>query len=575
MINNKEDSTELFEALFNQTAVGIAQLSPQGFFLQANNKFCDILGYNNDEFKKMSWQNITYPEDIEKGAELVRKLQDGKISDFTQEKRYIRKDGSIVWGKVTISQVTDESDKPKFTISILEDIQQRKSTEQQREELAHLMDLNVNEVYIIDKDTFLFTYANETAQRSTGYNLEKLYKMVPSDFVNQSKEELREKFRQLVDKEVNEIPFIYTEHRRADGTVYPIQAHLQMVEYDGRHQILSVVINATQEIQAKIELIKQKTQLENAQRIAHIGSWEWDIEQGSIEWSDEVYKIFGLEPQDLSPTYERFLEFVHPDDRNAVHSAVNNSLEEKIPYSIEHRIIDNNGLKKIVHEEGEANYDTNGKPLKMVGTVNDMTEMKQAERRLRHSLVQTIETLSRAYEKRDPYTTGHQGRVAQIAVEIGKKLNFEKHRLEGLRLGGLIHDIGKISVPADLLTKPTKLTPLEYQLIQTHAEQGYEIVKDIDFPWPLKEMIRLHHERLDGSGYPLGLKGDAIPIEAKILCVADVVEAMTTHRPYRPGLGLDEALKEITNNSGRLYDKQVVDGCLEIFNTDKFVIPEP
>ena len=185
-------------------------------------------------------------------------------------------------------------------------------------------------------------------------------------------------------------------------------------------------------------------------------------------------------------------------------------------------------------------------------------------------LTQTIEMMALAFEKRDIYTAGHQHRVAQLAEKIGKKLSLSKKRIEGLYLGGLIHDIGKISIPTDILNKPGKITNEELELIQTHAQIGYDIVKDIDFPWPIAEMIIQHHERINGSGYPNKLSGDEILLESKILCVSDVVEAMASHRPYRAALGLEKALNEISSNKAILYDKDVVDSCLSVFEDDDF-----
>ncbi len=186
------------------------------------------------------------------------------------------------------------------------------------------------------------------------------------------------------------------------------------------------------------------------------------------------------------------------------------------------------------------------------------------------TLTQTIEMMALAFEKRDIYTAGHQHRVAKLAEKIGKKLSLNKKRIEGLYLGGLIHDIGKISIPTDILNKPGNITNEELELIQTHAQIGYDIVKDIDFPWPISEMIIQHHERLNGTGYPNNLSGNDILLEAKILCVSDVVEAMASHRPYRAALGLEKALSEITSNKSILYDKDVVESCLSIFENKEF-----
>jgi PAS domain S-box-containing protein/putative nucleotidyltransferase with HDIG domain len=194
-------------------------------------------------------------------------------------------------------------------------------------------------------------------------------------------------------------------------------------------------------------------------------------------------------------------------------------------------------------------------------------------RRLEQSLEATVQALARTAERRDPYTAGHQQRVAHISVAIARELGLPDERIHGLRLAATIHDIGKIEVPAELLSKPTRLTRAEYELIKGHAQAGYEILKDIEFPWPLADMVRQHHERLDGSGYPLGLKAEAILLESRIIAVADVVEAIASHRPYRPARGMGVALEEIEKGRGTAFDAEVVDAFLRLVRDKGYVLP--
>jgi putative two-component system response regulator len=200
------------------------------------------------------------------------------------------------------------------------------------------------------------------------------------------------------------------------------------------------------------------------------------------------------------------------------------------------------------------------------------TELMESEKRLRTSLLGSITTMASIVEMRDPYTAGHQRRVAELAVAIANELQLPEELVEGVHLAGVVHDIGKIRVPAEILSKPGKLNVLEFGIIKEHAQNGYEILKTIDFPWPIAQAVLQHHERMDGSGYPQGLKGNQILLEARILGVADVVEAITSHRPYRPGLGLEVALEEITHSRGILYDPQVVDACLALFREQHYAI---
>lgn len=212
------------------------------------------------------------------------------------------------------------------------------------------------------------------------------------------------------------------------------------------------------------------------------------------------------------------------------------------------------------------------------GIDRDITERKEVEKersasmeKLEHALLQTIEAIAATVEARDPYTAGHQRRVAVLVSAIAHEMGLPEEKICGLYLAATIHDLGKIHLPAEILSKPGHLSKLDYALIKTHPQTGYDIIKDVEFPWPIAQMLLQHHERLDGSGYPQGLKGEQILFEAKILSVADVVvEVMSSHRPYRPGLGSEAALEEIARQRGVLYDPDVVDCCLALFRDKKF-----
>lgn len=192
-------------------------------------------------------------------------------------------------------------------------------------------------------------------------------------------------------------------------------------------------------------------------------------------------------------------------------------------------------------------------------------DLEKSEKRLRKTIEDTIYTIGKIAETRDPYTSGHQKNVSQIATFVAQEMKLPKDKIEGIRIASLVHDIGKISVPAEILNKPIKLSDIEFNLIKDHSQTGHDILKSIEFPWPVARIVLQHHERLNGSGYPQGLKGEDILLEARIIGVADVIDAMSSHRPYRPALGIDAALEEISQNKGILYDPKVVDACLKLF----------
>jgi len=208
--------------------------------------------------------------------------------------------------------------------------------------------------------------------------------------------------------------------------------------------------------------------------------------------------------------------------------------------------------------------------LRVLREWNHIAARKEAEKRLQNVLWQTVESLALMVEKRDPYTSGHQRKVSELSTAIARKMNLSEETVQGIRIAGILHDIGKLMVPLEYLNKPGKLDPLEFSIIKTHPQHAYDMLKTIDFPFPIDQVVLQHHEKYDGSGYPQGLRGDEILLEARIITVADVVEAISSHRPYRPALGIRAALEEISTYSGSSYDPNVVKACLELFQTGEF-----
>jgi len=271
----------------------------------------------------------------------------------------------------------------------------------------------------------------------------------------------------------------------------------------------------------------------------------------------------------------KILSFVHPEDREQVKTYAREMLagQRTLPY--EYRIIAKSGeVKWLLETVTSITYQGQQAVL---GNTMEITDRKEAEEELNRTLARLhratssiIEVIVMAVESRDPYTAGHQKRVSALAGAIAREMGYPPEDCEAIRMAGSIHDLGKISIPAEILSMPRRLMDLEYRLIKTHAEKGYQILKDIDFGWPIAEIVHQHHERLDGSGYPRRLRGEEILMEARIMAVADTVEAMGTHRPYRPSLGIAAALATIEAGRGTLYDRQVVDVCLRLFREKNY-----
>ena len=273
-----------------------------------------------------------------------------------------------------------------------------------------------------------------------------------------------------------------------------------------------------------------------------------------------------------------FRTYIPPEEADGVYKIFNQSYRtgEIIKwYPVTN--IRKDGTSLFFEDSISCRRDKEGRIIGFRGISRDITERKLAEEKLnltlenlRKAMGGIIQVISATVETRDPYTAGHQRRTADLARAIAGELGLSEEQRDGLQMVGTIHDLGKVSIPAEILSKPTKLTEIQFQLIQAHPQTGYEILKGIDFPWPVAEVVLQHHERMNGSGYPQGLKGKDISIEAQILMVADVVEAMASYRPYRPALGIEAAMEEIEKNKGILYNSRVVEMCLRLFKEKGF-----
>ncbi|MDM8000625.1 MAG: PAS domain S-box protein [Dehalococcoidia bacterium] len=310
--------------------------------------------------------------------------------------------------------------------------------------------------------------------------------------------------------------------------------------------------------------------------------WVWEVDTRGVYTyaSPRVSKVLGYESHEIIGKTP--FDFMPPREARRVSAIFNSYLAKREPFAfLENVCRHKDGRPVTMETSGVPFFAADGSLLGYRGMSRDVTERKQVARQLRQSLNRlertmesTIQAISTTIEARDPYTAGHQRRVTQLACVIARDMDLPAAQTGGIRVAGLLHDIGKISVPTEILSKPGTLTDVEMSMIRTHPQVGHDILRSIEFQWPVAQIVLQHHERLDGSGYPSGLRGDEILLEARILGVADTVEAMSSHRPYRPAVGIDKALEEITRGEGTLYDPRVVRACLEAFTRHGFEFEE-
>ena len=364
---------------------------------------------------------------------------------------------------------------------------------------------------------------------------------------------------------------------RKDGTEFPLEVTLTYGSTSLGMFYAANIRDITQRKLADASLKTAEAKFRSIVEQTMVGVYMLEGEK-LLYANPRTAEIFGRAPEKLQAA--PLLPLVVDEDRQSVVNvlgAIDKGLQEV--GRVEYRIKREDGAEVVVGTELRR-AEIDGKPVK-IGVLQDVTQRVRSERQMRDYTAQleramfgTVDAVSQMMDMRDPYTAGHERRVGELAAMIAAEMGLPEDVQRGLRVAGSVHDVGKITVPAEILGKPGKISAVEFEIIKTHAQQGYEVLKGVDFPWPVAEVARQHHERLDGSGYPRGLKGDEIILEARILAVADVVEAMGTHRPYRPALGIEKALGEIERGAGTAFDPLVVDACLKLFREKGYRLPD-
>ncbi|MDD5723856.1 MAG: PAS domain S-box protein [Syntrophales bacterium] len=364
---------------------------------------------------------------------------------------------------------------------------------------------------------------------------------------------------------------------KKDGTGFPVECSLMPIfEGDGLLGSVLTFRDITKRKWADAEIRQSEERFRATFEHSTVGKSLTMTDGQFLQTNKAFADMLGYTIEEIQEI--NFAHITHPDDMAKSWECIRILLAgEQTVYRFEKRYIHKNGDIIWTDVSTTLLHDAQGTPLYLITSIVDITGRKRAEEELRQTLESlrkafntTIQVMVSAVEARDPYTAGHQFRSADLARAIATEMKLSEDRIDGIRMAGSIHDIGKLSIPAEILSKPSKLSDIEFSLIQEHPRKGYEMLKDVESPWPLAEIVYQHHERMDGSGYPRNLKGDEIIMEARIMAVADVVEAMASHRPYRPALGIDAALKQIEDNRGILYDADVVDACARLFKEEGY-----
>jgi PAS domain S-box-containing protein len=502
------ESRERLRAIIERAAVGIAQVDLEGRFLEVNDRFCELVGYDPDEMRALTFPEITHPDDVAEDLAWLERIRRGDADTYHAEKRYIAKSGESIWAEITVTLARDPNGKPDYTVLVVQDIGQRKSAEDALGRSARALRAlsSVNESLVrATCESALLKDVCEAIVANQGYALAW-------------------------------VGYAGTDPAR---TVVPVA---QAGPQAGLLKDLHVSWEAGPLGNGAIgRSIRQR------EAVVVRGM---PADESMTPWGD-IVRIWGLGSVVSLPLvgsdglaygavaiYSQDVDSFHDDE-----VALLLNMAEDLSYGIE-------ALRsRHLREEAES-------------------DLLQANTRLQAVLKSITSTMGRVVEARDPYTQGHQQGVASIAVMIAEEMGLPKDDREAIEIGALVHDLGKLGVPAEILTKPGVLSHAEFAIIKCHPQIGYDILKGIDFGVPVADIVLQHHERMDGSGYPNGLSGDDIPVTSRVLAVADTVEAMASHRPYRPALGLKAAVDEIKDHPEK-YDPRVAAACVRLYEANR------
>jgi len=538
------------------------------------------LGYRPDDFRGRSIADVAHiltPESLQQALSDIGMMFTGKRVPLSVYE-FITREGEHRFGEVSGSLIMRDGEIDGI-ICIIRDITDRRRVEdaltRSEEKFRKIFYTSPDAVSVSRLEDGMFVSINPGFTRLTGYTEDDIIGVTSLAYNIWNDSDDRQR---LVDALVRDgsVSNFEATFRIQGGAIRHGLMSVSVINLDGVPHILNITRDITdrKEAQDALRESERKYRLlaDNANDIIFV----LDMELNYTYISPSVRSLRGYDPEEVLT--QPVLETLTPASRQHAQETLTDVMNlERAGQRQFSRTLQLETLKRdgtTVQTEVKLTFirGKNQEPVGILGVTRDITERIEAEERLKDTLEllrkavgATIQVLGTAVESRDPYTAGHQRRVADLARAIATEMGLPQEQIDAIRMAGAIHDIGKLSIPSELLAKPTKLTDTEFSLIKQHPEKGYDMVKNVESPWPLAEIIYQHHERMDGSGYPRKLAGEEILMEARILAVADVVEAMASHRPYRPTLGPEAALDEITSYRGTRYDADAVDACIRLF----------
>ena len=572
-------SEEKYRSILKDIQEGYFEVDLSGNFTFFNDSLSRYFDCSQEELMGMNNRQYTDKEHSKKLFQAFNKVYNTGEPIERLDWQIIRKNGAKRYVEASVSLLKDSSGKPTGFRGIARDNTERKEAEEELKKVqlfnTAIFDSIPGILYLYDETGHLVHW-NKQHEEVTGYSSEELKGMYVLDWFGSVEPDTSNVTNGIANVMKNGYATTEASIFTKSGQSIPMIFTGVKLAIDGKDYLLGIGIDITDRKKTEEELkgseYKYRLLADNVDDVILV----LDMNLNFTYVSPSVKILVGYEPEELLKL--RAFETMTPSSWDLAAKKISEEIEKYEHGGINKLQVLQLELRRkdgsTISTEVKASFirDENRRPVGIIGVVRDITERKQAEAELqqtldslRKSVGATIQVMVSAVEMRDPYTAGHQIRTADLARAIATEMGLPKNKIDGIRMAGSIHDIGKISIPAEILSKPTKLTDIEFSLIKEHSRSGYEMLKNVESPWPLAQIVYQHHERMDGSGYPRNLKGDEILIEARIMAVADMVEAMASHRPYRPALGIEAALEEIVKNKGILYDDAVADACLRLF----------